>query len=288
MIYLLLSILLNALIFIFFKLAGRLRVSNIAVIVLNYMVAGFTALLFSKQNSEVSISTSSWFIPAVLLGCTFIGVFYITARATQKAGAAAASVANKMSLIIPVTIAFFLFGEAVTFWKITGICLAIPGIILAASSAGNGASKGPRGIWLLLLVFAGSGMIDSFLNIFQVIYLTGRDVIPFTAVLFLTAFTSGLVILIVRFRHFRNTFSLKAVLAGTGLGLVNFGSVYFLIRALQSEGMQSSVLFPLNNIGVVALSSVLSAILFGEKLGRKKIAGLAICIMALVLLMLEK
>ena len=131
-------------------------------------------------------------------------------------------------------------------------------------------------------------MIDSFLNIFQVIYLTGRDVIPFTAVLFLTAFTSGLVILIVRFRHFRNTFSLKAVLAGTGLGLVNFGSVYFLIRALQSEGMQSSVLFPLNNIGVVALSSVLSAILFGEKLGRKKIAGLAICIMALVLLMLEK
>ncbi len=71
------------------------------------------------------------------------------------------------------------------------------------------------------------------------------------------------------------------------LGLVNFGSIYFLVQALKVTGMDSSVFFPLNNIGIVVLSTALSVLIFKESLSKVNIAGILLSVVALVVLMLS-
>jgi multidrug transporter EmrE-like cation transporter len=76
---------------------------------------------------------------------------------------------------------------------------------------------------------------------------------------------------------------------GALLGGVNFGSIFFLVKALnyrhQDHGlMDSSVVFGINNIGIVALSVILGLYLFRESFSSVNRAGIGICIGAIILL----
>ena len=46
-------------------------------------------------------------------------------------------------------------------------------------------------------------------------------------------------------------FELKTVFGGIALGIPNYFSVYFLVRALRSDLWDSSGIFTVNNVGVV-------------------------------------
>jgi uncharacterized membrane protein len=72
------------------------------------------------------------------------------------------------------------------------------------------------------------------------------------------------------------------------LGSVNFGSIYFLVRALHYTSrtgwqMDSSVIFGANNISIVALSVLLGLLVFREKL--RPVNWVGICLSALALLL---
>jgi multidrug transporter EmrE-like cation transporter len=74
------------------------------------------------------------------------------------------------------------------------------------------------------------------------------------------------------------------VLAGLVLGVVNYLAVYALVKALALEGWQSSQLYPIYSVGVVAVSTGLAMVLFGEKLSNIRKAGLAVGVLAVALL----
>ncbi len=79
------------------------------------------------------------------------------------------------------------------------------------------------------------------------------------------------------------------MLLGALLGAVNFGSIYFLVKTLnythpQHGTIDSSVVFEINNIGIVALSVILGMLIFQEKLSRINVAGITVCIIATILL----
>ena len=70
---------------------------------------------------------------------------------------------------------------------------------------------------------------------------------------------------------------------------MNFGSIYFLVRALNYDipihgRVDSSVVFAINNIGIVILSVLLGVLLFRERLSRANAAGMAVCILATLIL----
>jgi drug/metabolite transporter (DMT)-like permease len=71
-------------------------------------------------------------------------------------------------------------------------------------------------------------------------------------------------------------------LAGILLGGVNYGSVYFLIRALSVEGWESSEIFPTISIIVVVLSSLGAYIFFKENFHRLKIVALILGLISVV------
>ena len=77
--------------------------------------------------------------------------------------------------------------------------------------------------------------------------------------------------------------SRKTLLAGIGLGIPNLFSIYLLVLVL-SQGIDGSVVFPINNVGILAGSAILGVILFKEKLGITQLSGLALATASILLI----
>ena len=105
MIYLVLSVLCTSFLFVIFKLFDVYKVQTLYAIVVNYVVACTVGLLISDNEFNFAeIVQKSWFFGAIALGIFFILVFNLMAKTAQVAGVSVASVATKMSLVIPVVL----------------------------------------------------------------------------------------------------------------------------------------------------------------------------------------
>lgn len=282
MIYLLLSVLASTIIFIIFNLFKRYNVVILQAIVINYVIAA--AMGFSKVERNIYIETffeANWFYGAILLGIVFITIFNFMALTSSEWGISVASVASKLSVAIPVTAAIFLYADSVTFLKIVGILLAFIGVFLASIKQVEHRAKGAR-IWLPVAVFIGSGFIDTFMKYNQEKWLSPQDEPLFLSIIFSVAFMSGIALLTIKRQLLH--FQFKSVLWGIALGVPNYFSMEFLLKALQTEGVESSVVFPLNNMGIVLCSSVLAWLFLKEHLSIKNWIGIALSALAIVLI----
>lgn len=285
MINLYLSIGCSALIFIIFKYFEKVKVHNLGAIVVNYFIAGSVGVLTSTKNYSLSDSFhSDWFFNAIILGVVFISLFNIMAVTTQKFGAPIASIANKMALVIPVVFAIIFYNEEASVLKIIGITLALFGLFFSTFSKRKSTNKEQKtGIWLPILLFIGSGFIDTFLKYSQGKFINSSlDAQQFSSTIFFTAFSLGLIIVLFKAR--KEFLNVKTLIAGTILGIVNYGSIFFLVESFSSTGMESSVIFPINNMGVVLLAAIASYFVFKEKLSKVNLFGLALSLVALLII----
>ena len=78
----------------------------------------------------------------------------------------------------------------------------------------------------------------------------------------------------------------KNIVGGIALGVPNYFSMYFLIKALQNKNLESATVFTLINIGVILLSTVFGILLFKEKLLKQNYFGIALAIIAVILVTL--
>jgi multidrug transporter EmrE-like cation transporter len=69
---------------------------------------------------------------------------------------------------------------------------------------------------------------------------------------------------------------------GLLLGVVNYGSLEFLLRAVAV--LPGPFVFPANNIAIMVLAAVLGVYLWGERLSLANRLGLGLAIVALILL----
>ena len=111
------TILLFNILIIVFKMFEKYKVDNLQGLIFNYITAGSCAYFFLEQDFSLEeIINSAWLYHAIIIGTLFIVVFNFYAYGIQKVGIAITTVANKMSLIIPVSIAILLYGD--TFKKL--------------------------------------------------------------------------------------------------------------------------------------------------------------------------
>lgn len=286
MLFLLLAVVCSTGLLVMFKLIERNNLEKLPVIVVNY----FTAAAIGAINTPGKISfgyflSQSWFPIAVMLGIFFITVFYSVALSTQLNGISITSVAFKLSLVIPVAAAWLLYGDEFGFLKIAGIFLALVAIFLTSKTDGE-ATHHTTGLarFLPAFVFIGSGMCDSVFNYIQYKYLAEDSYSSFLVILFLTAGIFGMLMFIYHLAKKKSVFQPKTILLGILLGIPNYGSAYFMILALEYSGVQASALWPLNNIGIILLSTAIAAMLFGEKLNSQGIIGMVIAIFSILLI----
>jgi drug/metabolite transporter (DMT)-like permease len=286
LIYLILSILASTAIFVVFKLFNRFKINTLQAIVVNYVTAA-TFGVFSYNSTIVieEIIYSNWFYGAVFLGFLFICVFNLMALTAQRNGLSVASVAGKMSVIIPVIFGLYAYNESLKFQKIFGIVLALIAVYLTAvKTKSTGALK--HGLLLPFLLFLGSGVIDASIKYFETAYVP-KDGIPlFSATIFGFAGFIGLLILIYKMRNKTFKFEIKNIFGGVILGAINYYSIIYLLKALQYKGLESSTLFTVNNVAIVMVSTLLGLLLFKETMSKMNWLGVSLAIASILLVTL--
>ncbi|RLD55032.1 MAG: hypothetical protein DRI97_10290 [Bacteroidetes bacterium] len=287
--FLLLCILSSTAIFVTFKTINRLNIPAFPVIVINYLVATLLGFLIYRGDTGLtSISGSRWLSISIIIGILFILMFFLVAYSTRKAGITVTTVASKMSVIFPIVFSLIIDpSDQLSILKSSAVLLALGGVVLTVYKPER--EHPERGIiFIPLLLFAGMGLVDSLVKLAQHQYVSDEETALFSAILFLNAFISGILAAIFYRKH--NRYFLKGKVWGWGLllGSVNFGSIYFLVRALHYTSpsgmhMDSSVIFGANNISIVALSVLIGLLVFKEKL--KLINWIGVVLSALALLL---
>ena len=102
----------------------------------------------------------------------------------------------------------------------------------------------------------------------------------FFGLLFAAAFVVSLGLTL----FYKQKFTSLTWVIGIPLGLTNFGTAYFLSRAL--ENIQGFQVFTSNSVGIIGLTLIVSRILFEEKLGKHNYVFITGSLVALVLLRL--
>lgn len=283
MIYLILSILFSTGLFVIFKYFGIYKIDVLKAIVVNYIVAFIIGFSTAEKRIAISeIPNQPWIYGAIALGAMFVSIFFIMAMTSQKNGVSVASVSGKMSVVIPVLFGVFLYQESVTFLKVIGIIIALIAVYLASVKEQKSAIK-KAGLLFPILLFFGSGLIDTTLKYVEVHFVPEDEVAFFSGSLFAIAAFFGLMILLIRTIRKPTSFGVKNIVAGIILGVPNYYSIVFLIKALQIKNFESSVLFTVNNVGIVILSTLVGLLLFKEHFSLKNKIGVFLAIVGIIL-----
>lgn len=270
-------------IYVVFRVAKNYSCNLSPLITINYLTAtilGF--LLFNAERNIVWSNSMQWLPFGILLGILFIVMFYLIGNSSQKAGITVTTLANKLSLVFPVLFSLLYFNEEITIIKAIGLFTAFIAVFLTVYKKELNKTN-LLFIILPVIIFIGSGITDSVIKFVQAVKINTQEVSIFSTFVFLIAFVIGLIISlsqkkIQKFRHF------PTLVLGVILGVVNFGSLHFVINALNKSNLNSSMVFAINNMSIVALCSLLGLFIFHEKLNKTNIIGILLAILSLYLL----
>lgn len=290
MIYLLGSIILTSYLTLAFKVCEKYKVPVFPAIVFNYITCVITG---SFVNGAFPIDAAAigtpWFKWACIMGALFVSIFNIIGITTQRIGVAVASVANKLSLIIPVVLSVYLYNETVAGWKLVGVILALVAVVLTCLPANNQLNAnskdgGSLKFFLPVVLFIGSGLLDALINHVQQNYVTPENSNAYLISGFFSAATIGFIILLAQYLLKKRKFAWQHLIAGVLIGIPNYFSIWCLIHFLKSSPWESSASIPMNNMGIVLFSTLVAAILFKEKLSRLNWLGVILSALAIYLI----
>jgi len=285
MIYLALSLISSSAIFLLFKVFTSYNVNTLQAIVINYITATVLGIsLVSGELNAGSIEYSPLIRNGALLGFLFIGLFYLMAKISQDMGAGISSVATKLSLVIPAVIFMLVDSNDGFSWlKILALLISVPGVYFTVKND----EKGKFSLLLPLLLFLGSGMLDFILAFTDQTYsTTNTDKILLTFLPFTVAGTTGLIALL--FNKNQNLrFSKNTIIGGILLGIINFASIYFLLKTFENLDLVKSQIIPINNLGIVILSALCAFIFLDERLSKINKIGLVLSITAIGILLID-
>lgn len=283
--YLLLSIFISILFGISFKLLADFKINSFQAIIVNYVIAG--TLGFATTSSGITplnVFSQPWIWFGIGLGLVFICSLFFIAETTARSGISVAQVANRMSVVIPITIAILFYKDSLTVYKIIGIIIALAAVYLVSYKESS-ASPLQKMWWLFpLMIFVFSGIIDSSINYTQRNLLNDNNFDAFLSTIFTFAFIFGAFVLLYQLIVQKQKFQAKAIPAGAVIGLINYGSMFFIFKALNSNVLESSALFPVNNLSILTISTIVSVLVFKEKLSKMNWIGILLSILAIFIL----
>lgn len=285
MIYLILSIVVSTLFGISFKIISNKDINSFQAIVVNYLVAGLLGFITTNSNvTPTNVFEQPWIYFGVGLGIVFIASLLAIAKGTAQYGISVAQVANRMSLVVPITIAMLFYSDKLSIFKIVGIVLALAAVYLVSHKE-SAEKTGDKFWWIVpLIIFICGGIIDSSLNYAQRFLLGEKDLDVFLSTIFSTSFIFGSIILIYQLRVKKEKFETRSIPAGTIIGLLNYCTMFLIVKALNSDILEPSVLFPVNNLSVLTMATIVSVVVFKEKLSTKNWFGIGLSILAIFIL----
>ncbi|MCA0366329.1 MAG: EamA/RhaT family transporter [Bacteroidetes bacterium] len=296
MIYLILSILFSVLLLVNFRIFPKYGINTAQAIALNYPVCFISGYLLMPAGQTFSMPLAeNWVWFSLLLGFGFIITFILSGASTQKIGMTITSLANNISLVIPVLFSLLVFNTSeIQFSGLNyfGLILAILAIGIATFKGGeNGPQKAN---WLTtgglaLAVFLMYGITNTAINFLNIKYIADPSrTIPVTLVMIFGAILGGIFLLLYNYFVKKEKLEFKNLIAAITLGIPNFLSFYFLILTLGHFGNSGAFVYPVYNIGVISVSALVSIIYFKEKISKLNSVGIGLAILAIALISWEK
>lgn len=288
MLFVLLSILFSAYLGIIFAYFHRYRIDIFQAIVFNYGTCVLTGtVMLGHFPINAATLGEPYFRWAMAMGILFISVFNLIGFSSVKVGITITQSANRLSMVIPVAFAYFLYNESISPVKILGIILALSAVIFVSAKPNPiRAKRLPLWEYLLpLILFISSGIIDTLTKYVQATFLV-NEYLSNTYLIsgFFTAFVIGICALLYQYATGKRHFHSRYLVSGILLGVPNYFSIYFLVKALQSGVLNSSAIIPINNIGVLFVVSLFGIFIFHEKLSRLNFLGLLLTLLAILLI----
>tara|TARA_B110000090_G_C13274061_1_gene405280 strand:+ start:75 stop:941 length:867 start_codon:yes stop_codon:yes gene_type:complete len=281
-IFLLLSIAFSTFINLIFRWFKDFNVNKFQAIIVNYVVCFIIGFSLSTHQDILSYVHEQWFIYCILLGFIFIAIFFSMALTTEKLGISVTAVSGKMSVVIPILFAYFFAKEDITLLFVIGLILSILSIYFITIKKELHIDK--RYLILPVIVFLGGGMIDTSLKVLQQAYSQDIPLSTISYSIFLGAFIAGTSIYLVKEKANFSSWEWKSVKAGVALGVPNYFSIFFLLSAIEGFSVKSAFVFGVNNVGVVLVSTLLSVLIFKEKLEPKNQWGLLLAVVSIAII----
>lgn len=306
MIYLISAIIFGSLFSVVFRVCQNLRIDCPQVILFNYIfaiIATAVPAIFKictgdAQVADYSVHGSSYGF-AALQGLLFVAGFSIMDRSTWRSGVAITTVAARASLVIPILLGWKILAQPEPEWLPVVLILGSVLLIVLTNdiqshegvkvSSKSDAQRKRRAFWALLSVFLCFGISDFGIKLSQhsveVNLAVGENISTHLDALMVLIFTAAsvfsLVMCIVRGSFKDSPVNWKSILGGIVLGLINLLCTGSSLRALSE--MSTDLYYPLYNIGIVLVATLVGVLFFREKIKWTQLAGFALAIAAIVL-----
>lgn len=283
MIYLVLAIAFSTGVFVTMRIFKRFEMDNHQALMWNYIFATFTGFIICGRYDTVpQLVHEPWFGLSLLTGFWFIFTYLLMTASTQSSGITITSLSSKLSVVLPTLAGVLIFQESLNLKVLAGIILALVALVLVVGGDGKQADKMKMAKLLLpLLIFFGTGIGDILMKLNE--QRNTADNMGFMiAFIYAIAMLFSIILVAYDLIRGKSKWQMKSLFGGIALGVINFFSTYCVFHAMRY--FDNVVLFPIYNIGVVCLTALVGWLLFKEKLTWKNYLGLAIAIIAVVLI----
>lgn len=275
MLNLILAIVCSAMISVLMRIGEKHSKSGLAMLAMNYLMCAVLGWAFTGvgQLFPAVEGLRATLGLGVIGGVLFLGAFMLLQWNISKNGVVLPATFMKLGVLVPTVMAIAVFGESPKITQLLGIAAAICAIFMI-QGRGDGHTGSVAGLVFLLLV---GGLADAMSKIYEVF---GQAQLQdhYLLYVFGVALILCIVLCIVR----RQKPGLADVAFGLLLGVPNYLSSRFLLLSLSE--IPAVVAYPSFSVGTIVLVAVSGAVLFKEKLSKRKLAALGVILAALVLL----
>ncbi len=278
----------SASIALLFKYAAMHHLDQALITVSNYATATVISFILIFQTHSVNLIDFNeiLFIKTCIIGLAtgvlFLLSFTIYQMSVKKNGASISGMFAKLGILIPMIISIVIWREMPSTIQSLGIVIAMVAIFIANVSSKKNKSIGDSvtgSVTILFLLFVAGGIAEFLNKIFQ--RFVSLDYKPiFLFVVFSTALLLSLIQTIYS-RH-KPIEKSHALVVGVLVGIPNLFASFFLLNAL--DVFSAAVVFPAYSAGSILLISILSVVVFKEKLVKKDIVAIALTMVSLILL----
>ena len=277
MLYLLLAICSSAMVSILMRLSESKIRNNTGMLCMNYLMCILLGWGYAGADWFPGVQGLD---RAVTLGCLngvlYLASFVLLQINVRKNGVVLSSTFMKLGLLVTMAVSVCFFGEMPGPVQAAGFFLAVAAIVLINYRSGN--RNGAGSAWLLVALLVGGGMADAMSKIFEEL---GNPALAdhFLLYTFAVAFLCCVCL---------NTGGKKGwpgkweILFGLSIGIPNFFSSKFLLRAL--EDIAAVIVYPVYSVAGILLVTMAGVIFFKERLTKRQWLALGLILAALVLL----
>lgn len=256
---------------ILLKICKEKGFNTFQMIAWNYAAASILCYLWFKPDLQhISVQHTPWWL-ILILGILLPSIFLCLAKSLQTAGILKTEIAQRLSVVLSLSAAYFVFQEQFSQLKVIGIVLGLIGVIciLVSQRTASQNTEKPYAIIYLTCVWVGYALIDVLLK-----YTTGLG-LQFSVALNLVFIYSFILSILYTTVRNKSIGTVKDVLAGLGLGILNFANIALYVKAHMLLKDTPAIVFAGMNILVVLFGVLGGLIIFKEKL--KVWTGLGLC-----------